>query len=302
MIVLLLKGLPASGKSTYSKNLVSKDPENWKRINKDDLRAMMFGDNYTYSRTLEESVLASRDALLKSYLQNGYNVVIDDTNLHHKHPKRIAEITSLFGASYQEKHFDVDVRECIERDSKREKPVGKEVIMDMYNRYVQNGKWKQEVDFIEIQPIVQDKNKEHIYLCDIDGTVAKINPANPRSHYDMTRVNEDIAREDVVETIRGLAYNNEYPFKIVFFSGRTDDGYDLTKKWLTDNGLWEEDTLLFMRKSGDNRRDYVVKKEMFDQNIKDKYYVVGVFDDRDQCVDLWRKLGLQTFQVNYGCF
>lgn len=36
--LLVLKGLPASGKSTYAKELVNKG---WKRVNKDDLRAMI---------------------------------------------------------------------------------------------------------------------------------------------------------------------------------------------------------------------------------------------------------------------
>lgn len=37
----MLKGLPASGKSTYAKELVLKSPGKYKRINKDDLRAMV---------------------------------------------------------------------------------------------------------------------------------------------------------------------------------------------------------------------------------------------------------------------
>ena len=32
------------------------------------------------------------------------------------------------------------------------------------------------------------------------------------------------------------------------------------------------------------------------------YVGLFVLDDRDQCVDLWRSLGLATFQVNYGAF
>jgi len=45
LTVLLLKGLPASGKSTYAKSLSSTC--NYIRVNKDDLRAMMFGGNWT---------------------------------------------------------------------------------------------------------------------------------------------------------------------------------------------------------------------------------------------------------------
>jgi len=53
MKVLILKGLPASGKSTYAKELVAKG--NWKRINKDDLRAML--DCSKWSKANEKFVL-----------------------------------------------------------------------------------------------------------------------------------------------------------------------------------------------------------------------------------------------------
>lgn len=37
-------------------------------------------------------------------------------------------------------------------------------------------------------------------------------------------------------------------------------------------------------------------------NIKDKYNVLGIFDDRQQVVDMWRSLGLKCFQVEPGNF
>ena len=52
--LLILKGLPASGKSTYAKELVSKG---WKRVNKDDLRSMIDGGKW--SKKNEEMRLPS---------------------------------------------------------------------------------------------------------------------------------------------------------------------------------------------------------------------------------------------------
>lgn len=309
-MVLLLKGLPASGKSSFAKAWVQENPEKRKRLNKDDMRSMLYGGfgAYKYSRQTEEAVLQSRDNLLKMYIQQGYDVVIDDTNLHYKHPRRIAEICSLFGATYQEKHFDVSLDECLKRDALRvgAAKVGKDVITEMYNRYVQNGKWRHTVEFESLQPIEQDKSLPPVFICDIDGTVAKINPANPRSHYDMTRVDEDLQKQDVVDTISMLqdymGMSGVRGSKVIFFSGRTDDGRELTEKWLDKHAIFPPGTELYMREVGDQRRDYIVKKEMFDKYVKNRYCVIGVFDDRDQCVELWRKLGLQTFQVNWGSF
>src|SRR5207245_9019847 len=55
MKLLLLKGLPASGKSTYAKELVLKG---WKRVNKDDLRAMI--DNGKWSHSNEDIIKEDR--------------------------------------------------------------------------------------------------------------------------------------------------------------------------------------------------------------------------------------------------
>ena len=57
-----------------------------------------------------------------------------------------------------------------------------------------------------------------------------------------------------------------------------------------------------MRNTADTRKDSIIKKEIYDAHIKDKYYIELVLDDRDQVVRLWRSLGLPTFQVNYGDF
>lgn len=48
---------------------------------------------------------------------------------------------------------------------------------------------------------------------------------------------------------------------------------------------------------------YTVKRELFDKYVRDRYNIVGVFDDRDQVVHMWRKqLGLTVLQVDYGNF
>jgi len=58
-----------------------------------------------------------------------------------------------------------------------------------------------------------------------------------------------------------------------------------------------------MRAKGDNRKDAVIKGELYEEHVKAKYNVVVVFDDRNQMVDYWRQeAGVPCFQVNYGDF
>ena len=59
---------------------------------------------------------------------------------------------------------------------------------------------------------------------------------------------------------------------------------------------------LHMRKTGDSRKDCIVKKEIFDAEIKDKYYIEFILDDRDQVVKMWRSMGLTCLQVADGNF
>ena len=54
---------------------------------------------------------------------------------------------------------------------------------------------------------------------------------------------------------------------------------------------------LFMRKTGDFRQDAVIKKEIYDQFIKDKYYIEFVLDDRLQVCRMWYDLGLTLLTV-----
>jgi len=57
---------------------------------------------------------------------------------------------------------------------------------------------------------------------------------------------------------------------------------------------------LFMRADGDSRRDADVKQELFDDEIRDRWRIVGVFDDRRHVVRMWRSLGLTVFHVAEG--
>ena len=129
--ILILQGLIAAGKTTFAKELVEKG---WKRVNKDDIRAMI--DNSHYSRQNEKLVLEIRDMIIDLSLINGYNVVVDDTNFEAKHFKQMALIADINEAELEVKSFKTPLRECIERDSKREAPVGEKLIRRMYDRYV----------------------------------------------------------------------------------------------------------------------------------------------------------------------
>jgi len=57
-----------------------------------------------------------------------------------------------------------------------------------------------------------------------------------------------------------------------------------------------------MRPAGNTENDAIIKKRLFDENIRDDYDVRFVLDDRNRVVDMWREIGLTCLQVDYGDF
>lgn len=106
------------------------------------------------------------------------------------------------------------------------------------------------------------------------------------------------------------ALSSVYP--VVFMSGRPEDYEKQTREWLRKYNLggmyympdYPEDarTELFMRPSKDTREDYIVKEELYRKHIEPFYEVIVVIDDRKQVVSMWRKLGLNCWQVADGNF
>jgi hypothetical protein len=52
-----------------------------------------------------------------------------------------------------------------------------------------------------------------------------------------------------------------------------------------------------MRAAEDQRPDEIIKSELYDQHIRDRFNILGVIDDRPKVCRMWRGLGLPVFQV-----
>jgi len=292
----ITRGLPASGKSTWAR-----EQRHAARVNRDDLRLMMHG-GWTALGTHEKRVTIAQRAAVEALLRAGVDVVCDDTNLRSRVVRDLAELAVACGAAVVVRDFtDVPVEECIRRDALREPParVGEEAIRGMHQRYLAGRKLPLPVPSFDAAPVTivyePPAGMPDAVLVDIDGTVALM---NGRSPYDMTRVGEDAPNLAVISAVRAM---HAAGHRIVFCSGRTDDCREATERWLAEHvGVPYEG--LYMRVTGDARRDSVVKAEIFERDIRSRYRIVGVFDDRDQVVRMWRALGLTVFQVAEGNF
>ena len=98
--------------------------------------------------------------------------------------------------------------------------------------------------------------------------------------------------------IEQLNYHKEKGRKILLTSGRSEEARIKTLEWLEVYNIYHNE--LFMRKADDYRKDSIVKTELYNEYIKDKYNVICVYDDRLSVVKMWSELGIYCFCVNQG--
>lgn len=282
--VMIYKGLPGSGKSTAARKLLDEHPGQYKRINKDDLRAML--DNGKFSRGNEKFVLKVRDLLILQALEDGKHVIIDDTNIHPKHTERIRDLVKGLAEVEVIDFMHVDVETCIARDLARPNSVGERVIRRMWKEYLG---WTQ-------PKLVMDPALPRAIICDLDGTLALL---NGRSPYDATTCDQDLLNEPVAAIVRQFQSAGH---RIVFLSGREERHRAPTLRFLHAHLGEAFPHELLMRPTGDMRKDAVIKQEILERDILPRFCIDFVLDDRNQVVDMWRGLGITCMQVDYGDF
>lgn len=134
-LLTITRGLPGSGKTTWAKA----QPDAW-RVNRDDIRAMFTGP-WDYSNTVMERLVTSLQyEMIRVLLSRGRHVIVDDTNMRWTDVNALIKLAQESYALVKVKEFlHVPVEVCVERDSARMHPVGREVIMGMYQRYMGEG-------------------------------------------------------------------------------------------------------------------------------------------------------------------
>ena len=282
--VFLFKGLPASGKSTEARRMMAENPGMYKRVNKDDLRMML--DDNKHSKSNEKFVLRIRDQIILEALEAGKHVLVDDTNIAAKHETRITELVKGKATVKVIDFMHVDVETCIERDLKRARSVGSRVIRRMWQAHLGRNP----------EPLAQDASLPHALICDLDGTLAII---EGRSPFDASKCDEDLLNKPVADIVTRF---RDTGHKIIFLSGREDKYKEPTIRFIEMHLGADFEYELIMRKSGDMRKDALIKREFLENDVLPKFYIDFVLDDRNQVVDMWRGLGLTCLQVNYGDF
>lgn len=124
--LIICRGLPASGKSTWAKQTLNTELE---------LIKTMLGKYWVPSR--EKLVQEIQfDAIVESLCRK-FDVVIDNTNLDKKVLEKFDRLIKTF-EDYEIEYkdfFDTPLSVCIERDKNRDVQITEKVIKNFYNNY-----------------------------------------------------------------------------------------------------------------------------------------------------------------------
>lgn len=282
--LVILRGLPACGKSFWADEYITEHP-NFVKIEKDQIRkdgSLFKGGEYNHQRGDESIVLKERDRLIRKALSDGKSVISSDTNLVQKHITQLSNIAKQYRATVEIKSFlDVPIAELIERDKNREDSVGEQVIRRMFHTQV--GKMP---TFLKYDP-----NLPTVVVTDLDGTLTK--GPKDRSPYEWHKVGQDEINLGISHMLDGVAVIGQYPVWV--FSGRDGICRPETEEWLDRNDVEYEK--LVMREIDDNRSDAIVKSEFIEEHVRGKVNILIWFDDRPRVANMLRDVyGINVFQ------
>jgi predicted kinase len=147
--LILLVGIPASGKSTLAKKLIQKG---FICINADAIRAELYGDELKQGDPQEVfSVFFDR---LEALMKEEKDIVVDNTNLKIQHRKQILDRGQKFGyEDIQLWVLDVPLDVCLKRNAARERKVEEDILANMFMSFNRSGRpRKEEGKLVLIRP------------------------------------------------------------------------------------------------------------------------------------------------------
>lgn len=315
----VLRGYPACGKSTLAKQL-SKE-HNAVICSADDY--WMTNGKYVFDASKLRLAHNQCFETFKSAISDGHNVVIDNTNLKYTDMCRYVDYcvtnNNLNKYVYKIEFIEVQYNDIEKAISYRtNSPIGKNIPEDkmryMFKEFKRQVKgslirdYKGKISLGSLDDAetrlpfsLNTEDKFEAIVCDLDGTLALFEYTNGislRNAFDASTCNQDIINVPVAMALKAF---QKMGHDIIFLSGREEKYRAPTEEFL--ERVSEEYGIsyhaLYMRGLGDFRPDDIIKKEIYDNKIKNDFHVTAIFDDRPKVVRMWKSLGIWVFDCNY---
>jgi predicted kinase len=270
--VVIVRGLPSSGKTTYAMKLIESAPNRWTRVSRADLNKSL-----RFSSTSEIKILNKlRNKLIEDLVSSGKDVIIDDVNLQQaqlNELKRLIVASTKVPIIIHEVPFNTSISECISRSPEKKDNIMK--LSENFNRELK------EVSML-YEPSVNNK----AVIVDIDGTILE--------QIDNVFAFDDDFVAKPKHTICNLVSSlYKTGHKILFLTARNEAGRDLAhshiKQCIPSIG---DDYELYMRDDSDDRPSGDLKSDIYCTNIRPHYDVVLFIDDLEENIVAFRELGI----------
>ena len=306
----VMVGVSGSGKSTYVKSHVGWGKADVVRVNRDDLRRLIYaapnGGVVPWSAHKDQLIRPLEIEMVKVMLRAGKVVYVDDTNCVQKTLAQWTQLAITERVKMRIVEMLTPLQECIDRQKTR--PEGEEVPKDaVLRQYSDLEKSKEAMGQTETCRAVLERQEllagrwvprlpgAKWVLVDVDGTL--MNHEGVRNQYDESRVIFDNPYPVVVAWVQEL-YKS---YNVCIMSGRKDKCCDDTCDSLEMHGVPFDHIL--MRSRTDNRKDAYVKKELLDSlmTMLKPEDIFLILDDRPQVVRMWRNESeFPDARHNYG--
>lgn len=296
-VVMVLVGIPGSGKSTMRKQLVAEKGAVY--VNKDDIRNELtakYGKKGLPKRgVFEKETHDVYEDRLKALLNHGHAlVVVDNTNLNQRDINYVETLAKSKGYVCDVHYLtdSLNVELCHKRNMARahSEHVPPYVIENMAEKFI-NLYFKN----VMAKGVDVKKSRQKAIIVDMDGTLAHM--TSGRKAYDWMRVGEDTLDQTVLDLVN---FYKSTGHAVIICSGRDGVCEDITRGWLVKHNVPFDH--FFIRTPNDMRKDTVVKLELYANHIMADFDVKVCLDDRLQVVRAWRGVGLKCLQVESGWF
>jgi predicted kinase len=131
--LILLVGLPGSGKSTYAHELMEELTESSLWLSSDSIRKELYGDESIQGDP--NKVFRIMHQRVKASLTDGVTVIYDATNVNRKSRKQVISIANTLGITVEAHIVWCPYEICLQRDSNRDRVVGEGIIKKFLYRW-----------------------------------------------------------------------------------------------------------------------------------------------------------------------